>query len=81
MSRGVGVNRVHLQFGTLKTDGDGEGGVTIDSADRAYPVNAVILTPNENVNPAAHELTPGTYHVTISAPQVVTVNYLTVSSD
>ena len=81
MSTGIGVNRIHLQFGTLKTDGDGEGGVAIDTSDRVYPTNAVILTPTENVDAAAHELTPGTYHVTVSVAKEVTVNYLTVSSD
>jgi hypothetical protein len=76
-----GVSRIHIQFGSLKTDSDGEGGLVIDTATEHYTSNAVILTPSGNVDPAAFEVSTNVYHVTVSTQDEVTVNYLTVSSD
>ena len=81
MKHSIGVSKVHLQFGTLVTDAGGQGGIVIDSVEEYYPTNAVILTPSGNVDPAAFEISPDVYHVTISTPEIVTINYLTVSSD
>lgn len=81
MRRSIGVNSVHLQFGSFSTDATGQGGIVIDSIPEYYPTNAVILTPSGNVDAAAFELAFDTYHVTISTPDVVNINYLTVSSD
>lgn len=77
----LGENNIVIQFGSFQTDGDGEAGVIVDDLPHSYSDTAVILTPNQNVSPAAFELSHDTYHVTISVPQVVTVNYVTVSSD
>lgn len=76
-----GVSKIHIQFGNLNTDSDGEGGVVIDTVSGHYAVNAIVLTPSGNVDASAFEMSANTYHVTVSTPDVVTVNYLTVSSD
>jgi len=81
VKRSIGVSRVHLQFGSLATDSDGNGGVVIDTLDEYYPTHAVILTPSGNVDTAAFEIAPDVYHITTSTPDVVNINYLTVSSD
>ncbi len=77
----IGERNVVIQFGSFQTDGDGEGGIIIDDLPTSYTNPAVILTPNQNVSPSAFELAHDTYHVTVSAPEVVTINYVTVSSD
>ena len=81
MKASIGVNSVHLQFGKVVTDSDGEAGVAIDTLTKPYATTAVVLSPSGSVNATAFELSPTLYHVTVSTPDVVHVNYLTVSSD
>jgi hypothetical protein len=81
MRHRIGEGRTIIQFGSFQTDSDGEGGIIIDELPASYSKTAVILSPQQNLSPAAFELLPDTYHVTVSVPQIVTINYVTVSSD
>lgn len=81
MRHRLGQAVLHIQFGKITTDGDGDAGIILDSVPPTINNVAVILSPNANVDASAFELGVDTFHVTVSTPAVVDINYIAVSSE
>lgn len=77
----LGQSVLHIQFGKITTDGDGDAGVILDTVPPNINNVAVILSPKSNADAAAFELGVDTFHVTVSTQAAVDVNYIAVSSE
>lgn len=81
MRHRLGQSVLHIQFGKIKTDSDGDAGIVLDSVPPTINNAAVILSPQANVDASAFELGVDTFHVTVSTQAEVDINYIAVSSE
>jgi hypothetical protein len=79
MRHRISQEKIQLQFGNFTTDGEGVGGVILDSI-TPEPETAIILSSDSMTNVVAFELDPALYHVVISAQQESNINYVAVSA-
>jgi uncharacterized heparinase superfamily protein len=81
MRHRLGQSVLHIQFGKITSDGDGDAGVILDTVPPTINNASVILSPKACADTAAFELGVDTFHVTVSTQVVTDINYIAVSAE